>query len=112
MIAATLSSDKWVAVALLTLGLGVMSAMLPVSWSLCVDLGRARAGTISGAMNMAGQAGSLISSVAFGYLVEWLGSYDRALMPLAAMLIVSGLLFASIDPGATVLDQEAVAVIP
>ena len=49
-------------------------------------------------MNTAGQFGSLISSVAFGYLVEWTGSYDRALMPLAAALIVSGVLFASIDP--------------
>jgi hypothetical protein len=49
-------------------------------------------------MNTAGQVGSLISSVAFGYLVEWTGSYDRALMPLAAALIVSGSLFASINP--------------
>ena len=110
IIAATLSRDKWVAVALLTLGSGIMNAMLPVAWSLCVDLGRGRAGTISGAMNMAGQTGSLISSVAFGYLVESLGSYDLALMPLAAMLIVSGLLFASIDPAQAVLDQEAVTV--
>ena len=72
--------------------------MIPVSWSICVDLGREHVGAISGAMNTAGQVGSLISSVAFGYLVEWTGSYDRALMPLAAALIISAALFASIDP--------------
>jgi ACS family glucarate transporter-like MFS transporter len=109
MVAATLSPGKWWAVAFLTLGLGLMDAMLPVSWALCVDMGQDYAGSISGAMNMAGQAGSLISSVAFGYLVEWFGSYDKALMPLAAMLIVSGLLFASIKPAELLLSEEPLA---
>ncbi len=109
MVAATLSSDKWLTVALLTVGLGLMDGMLPVSWALCVDMGKEYAGTISGAMNMAGQTGSLISSVAFGYLVEWSGSYDKALMPLAAMLIASGLLFASIKPADLLLEKEALS---
>jgi ACS family glucarate transporter-like MFS transporter len=109
MVAATLSPNKWWAVAFLTLGLGLMDAMLPVSWAMCVDMGQDYAGSISGAMNMAGQAGSLISSVAFGYMVEWFGSYDKALMPLAAMLIVSGLLFASIKPAELLLKEEPLA---
>jgi sugar phosphate permease len=95
---ATLTANRWGAVALLTIGLGAMDLMLPVAWSICVDAGREHAGAISGAMNMAGQLGSLISSVAFGYWVEWFGNYDRALMPLAAMLVVSGCVFAMIDP--------------
>jgi MFS transporter, ACS family, glucarate transporter len=49
-------------------------------------------------MNMAGQVGSFISSVGFGYLVQWFGSYDYALMPLALMLIVSGCFYAAIKP--------------
>jgi sugar phosphate permease len=100
---ATVTRDNGTAVALLTFGLGAMGLMLPVSWSICVDMAREHAGAISGAMNTAGQAGSLISSVAFGYLVEWTGSYDRALMPLAAALVVSGLLFLSIDPAEELL---------
>lgn len=95
---ATVTTNNTIAVGLLTIGGGAMSLMIPVSWSICVDLGREHVGAISGAMNTAGQVGSLISSVAFGYLVEWTGSYDRALMPLAAALIVSGSLFASINP--------------
>jgi predicted MFS family arabinose efflux permease len=107
MIAATLTADNWTAVGLLAVGLGVMNAMLPVSWSLCVDLGGKHSGAVSGAMNMAGQAGSFVSSVAFGYFIEWFGSYDRALMPLAAMLVLGGLVFATIDPGERLIPEEA-----
>jgi hypothetical protein len=49
-------------------------------------------------MNTAGQIGSFLSSVAFGYMVESFGSYDRALLPLAFMLVMSGWMFALIKP--------------
>lgn len=104
--AATVTSNNTLAVMLLTIGGGAMNLMIPVSWSICMDLGREHVGAISGAMNTAGQVGSLISSVAFGYLVEWTGSYDRALMPLAAVLIVSGSLFAAIDPTKELVPQK------
>ncbi len=107
LLGATITPNKWEAVAFLTIGLGAMDLMLPVAWSICVDAGGEHAGAISGAMNMAGQAGSLISSVAFGYWVEWYGSYDRALMPLAAMLIVSGCVFATIDPSRKMIPDQA-----
>jgi hypothetical protein len=61
-------------------------------------------------MNTFGQIGSFLSSVAFGYLVEWLGSYDLALMPLSAMLILSGIVFATIDPSDQLIaDKQLVA---
>ena len=107
---ATVTRDNTVAVGLLTVGGGAMGMMIPVSWSICVDLAREHVGAVSGAMNTAGQVGSLISSVAFGYLVEWTGSYDRALMPLAAALIVSGCLFASIDPARELVPQTQEAI--
>jgi len=97
--AAALTANVRNAVILITLGLGVMNGMLPVSWSLCVDLGREHSGAVSGAMNTAGQIGSFVSSVCFGYIVQASGSYDRGLLPLAAMLIVSGSIFAAIRPG-------------
>ena len=108
---ATVTRDNTLAVSLLTVGGGAMGMMIPVSWSICVDLAREHVGAVSGAMNTAGQLGSLISSVAFGYLVEWTGSYDRALMPLAAALVVSGFLFASIDPSRELVphSRETVA---
>jgi nitrate/nitrite transporter NarK len=107
---ATITADNTIALCLLTLGGGAMGLMIPVSWSICVDLAREHVGAVSGAMNTAGQVGSLISSVAFGYLVEWTGSYDRALMPLAAALVVSGLLFASIHPSKSLIERTDGAV--
>ncbi len=98
LLLATMTQNNWGAVALITLGHGFMDAMLPITWSLCVDLGKEHSGAVSGAMNMAGQVGSFISSVGFGYLVQWFGSYDYALMPLAVMLIVSGCFYAAIKP--------------
>ena len=49
-------------------------------------------------MNTAGQIGSFLSSVAFGYMIQSFGSYDLALLPLAFMLVVSGSIFAFIKP--------------
>lgn len=106
LLGATLTPNKWEGVAFLTVGLGAMDLMLPVAWAICVDAGGEHAGAISGAMNMAGQVGSLISSVAFGYWVEWTGNYDRALMPLAAMLVVSGCVFATIDPAQKMIPGQ------
>lgn len=106
MLAATMTTNNYWAVGLLAVGLGVMNMMLPVAWAVCADLGGAHTGAVSGGMNTAGQLGSFLSAVAFGYLVEWLGSYDRALMPLAAMLLVGGAAFAMIDPRRRLTDEE------
>jgi len=98
MMAATVTKDNTWAVGLLAVGMGVLNMMLPVAWAVCADVGGEHTGAVSGAMNTAGQLGSFISAVAFGYLVEGLGSYDRALMPLAGMLVVGGVAFAMVDP--------------
>ncbi len=98
MAGATLTADNTWAVVLLTGGMGVMNMMLPVAWAVCADVGGEHTGAVSGAMNTAGQLGSFLSAVAFGYLVEGLGSYDRALLPLALMLMAGGAAFAMIDP--------------
>ncbi|MHC1765116.1 MAG: MFS transporter [Verrucomicrobiia bacterium] len=47
---------------------------LSPSWSFCTDIGRKNAGSVSGTMNMAGNIGSLATSLAFPYLLEWTGS--------------------------------------
>jgi MFS transporter, ACS family, glucarate transporter len=47
---------------------------LPPSWSTCVDIGRKQAGIVSGTMNMAGNIGSFITSLAFPYMLQWTDS--------------------------------------
>jgi MFS family permease len=111
LLSATFTRSNWWTVALITLAHGLMDAMLPITWSLCVDLGREHSGAVSAAMNMAGQVGSLIPGVGFGHLVHFIGSYDGALTPLAAMLVVSGCVYAAIKPAQRV-EVAAASAIP
>jgi len=45
-------------------------------------------------MNSAGQIGGFVSSVVFGRIVGRTGRYDLAVLLVAAMTLISGLLFA------------------
>jgi MFS transporter, ACS family, glucarate transporter len=98
MLATAYTPDRFMAVILLALGYGAMDCMLPVSWAICLDIGKRYAGAVSGSMNMAGQIGSFLSSVAFGYLVDAFGSYDIPLKIFSVFLFVSAFLFTRIDP--------------
>jgi MFS family permease len=106
MLAAAMTTSKWIALACLTLGYGSMDCMLPVSWAVCLDIGRRYAGSVGGTMNMAGQLGSFLSSVAFGYIVTWSGSYNAPLYPMAALLLVSAVFFTRIDPTEQLVPAE------
>jgi MFS family permease len=106
MLAAAMTTSKWIALACLTLGYGSMDCMLPVSWAVCLDIGRRYAGSVGGTMNMAGQVGSFLSSVAFGYVVTWSGSYNAPLYPMAALLLVSAVFFTRIDPTEQLVPAE------
>jgi sugar phosphate permease len=106
MLAAAMTTSKWMALTCLTFGYGAMDCMLPVSWAVCLDIGRRYAGSVGGTMNMAGQVGSFLSSVAFGYIVTWTGSYNAPLYPMAALLLVSAVFFARIDPTEQLVPAE------
>jgi sugar phosphate permease len=85
-------------IVLLSLGYFSMDCMLPVAWAVCQDVGRKYAGAVSGSMNMAGQLGSFMSSIAFGYLVGAWGDYNLPLIPFSASLMLSAFLFTRINP--------------
>jgi ACS family glucarate transporter-like MFS transporter len=62
------------AVAWFTVAIFGADMTLSPSWSFCTDIGRKNAGAVSGTMNMAGNIGSLVTSLAFPYLLKWTGS--------------------------------------
>ena len=82
----------------LSLCFGIFDLMLPSAWALCIDLGKQHAGTLSGAMNTAGNIGGFFCGVLFGQLVEQSGNYNLPLYLIAAMLVLSAILFAFINP--------------
>jgi MFS transporter, ACS family, glucarate transporter len=67
------ADDMYAKVSCLTLAVFGADMTLPPSWASCIDIGRS-AGTVSGTMNMAGNIGSFVTSLAFPYLLIWTGS--------------------------------------
>lgn len=100
------TQDKVASVVLLALGYAGSDFMLPVAWAVCLDVGRKYAGAVTGAMNTAGQLGSTLTSLAFGYLVKWYGSYDAPLVPMAVMTAISALLWLMIDPTVEIIEEH------
>jgi MFS family permease len=99
MLGTSQAESKFLAVIFLALGYGAMDCMLPVAWAVCMDVGRNYAGAVSGTMNMAGQFGSFLTAVVFGYVVKaYSGDYNAPLVYMGVMLLISAWLFSRIDP--------------
>jgi len=65
---------------------------------------------VTAAMNTAGQIGSFVSSVLFGYLVKYSGSYDVPLVPMTVMLAISAALWLKIDATEELIPEGREAV--
>ncbi len=62
---------------------------LSPSWAFCIDIGRRNAGAVSGTMNMAGNLGALVTSLAFAYLKEWTDSTTPYFLTAAALNLLA-----------------------
>ena len=92
------TSHPGATILLLALAYAASDFMLPMAWAVCIDIGGRHAGAVSGAMNMAGQAGGFSTSIAFGYIVGRTGSYDTPLLVMAAFTLAAAFLWFAIDP--------------
>ena len=90
----------------LSLCFGIFDLMLPSAWALCIDLGKQHAGTVSGAMNTAGNIGGFCCGILFGQLVQQSGNYNLPLYMIAGMLIISAVLFAFINPEKPIISDK------
>ena len=106
-IATILTPNKYVALVFLALSYAGSDFMLPTAWAVCLDIGKKYAGAVTGAMNTAGQIGSFISSVCFGYIVKYSGSYDLPLVPITVMLAISAALWLKIDATDELIPEGA-----
>ena len=93
----SVTPDKMKIAVLASLGLGVMDLMLPSAWAMCMSLGGDFGGTATAVMNTAGNLGGWVGAIVFGYVVAATGSYNAPLRVVAAMVLVSALLFARVD---------------
>src|SRR5262245_48435226 len=71
---------------------------LAPSWALCTDIGRQNSGAVSGTMNMAGNLGSVVTTLAFPYLLDWTGTHVTFFYVAAALNVVAMFLWLAIRP--------------
>jgi sugar phosphate permease len=95
------------AIVLLCVIYGGITIQQPIMFAVCLDIGGPFAGATTGAMNTAAQVGGLISTVAFGYLVQRSGDYDLPFVPMALLLCLGALLWLKIDATRPLIRQSA-----
>jgi ACS family glucarate transporter-like MFS transporter len=109
-VAAVLTEHRLLNLIFLSLVYGGVTFQQPTVFAVCLDIGGEYAGAVTGAMNTAGNLGSLVSSVMFGYLVNRYGNYDLPFIPMAVLLLVGMLLWLKIDSTRELIPERQTAV--
>jgi ACS family glucarate transporter-like MFS transporter len=79
---------------------------MPGTWAACLDLGGRHAGTLAGAMNMAGSLGGMLSPLMVGLLLDLTHqNWTVPLYVIAGAYLAGGFCWLGIDP-VTPLDAE------
>ena len=105
MLGMTQIHDKIPLVIVSALGFGVGDFMVPAAWAVAMNMGGTRAGTVTGAMNTAGQIGGFVCSVMAGYLVQATGSYNAPVIVVACVLIVAAISFSRVDGSKRIFSE-------
>jgi MFS family permease len=98
MVGSTFIADPTSSIIVLAFGLAFKDFTLPVSWATSADIGGQNSGAVAGAMGMAGQLGSTIMSIAFGYILTATGSWDIPVRIIGIIVICGGFIWLKIDP--------------
>ncbi len=96
-VAAMLARDPLVTTLCLAMVYGSITFQQAGVFGAILDIGREHAGAVMGIGNTVAQAGGLLGSVAYGYIVRGTGSYDTPFIPMAAALFLGALLWSRID---------------
>jgi MFS family permease len=98
LIAAAQFTQPALAVTAIALVAFCNDVQMPGAWTACMDVGGKAVGTLSGTMNMMGNIGGFLSSVACGYLVQWTGSWSLVFYVTAAMYFGGFFCWLAMDP--------------
>jgi sugar phosphate permease len=97
IVPATLTTDRYLSVAFTTAALFFLECTVGVSWAVAMDVGPEFAGSVSGVMNMCGNLGGLLASIAVGYMVQYL-NWQLPFLVASGLCLLGALLFLRIDP--------------
>ena len=110
--AAMITQHQLLTVILLSLVYGSITLQQAGVFGVSLDIGREQAGSMVGLMNTSAQVGGLLSSVAYGYIVDRFGSYDAPFIPMAALLFLGAVLWFKIDASKPLRVQPSDAHVP
>ena len=93
-----MTPDNTLALVFLSLAYAGILLQQPNLCAVCLDTGRQHAGAVFGFMNTASQIASVVSSIAFGYLVGYSGNYNLPFVPMVVTLSAGAILWMKLDP--------------
>lgn len=100
-------SDVMAATVVLTAGAFTAAFGGVSGYTVTIEFGGRRIGTVFSMMNMCGNFGAAISTYAAGAVVQQTGSWDLALFMFAAIFVVDAVCWALLNPKGTLFDDEA-----
>lgn len=95
--------DVNAAIALISLGAFAAGFGGVSGYTVAIEYGGDRVGTVFGAMNMSGNFGSMLFPVTVGWLVTATGTWNAALFVFAALMALDAILWAMLNPKGTFL---------
>lgn len=98
MAASAFVADLSAAIALITVGGFVASFGGVAGYTVAIDYGGERVGSVFGAMNTAGNLGAMLFPVTIGWLVSATGTWNAALAAFVALMAIDAVLWAVLDP--------------
>ncbi len=83
---------------LLALALGSVDLALAACWAVCLDIGSAHAGVVTGFMNTSGNIGGMLAPLVVGYSVSRWGSWTIPFYITATVYACGAIAWLAIDP--------------
>jgi sugar phosphate permease len=92
------AENRIVAALLISVALYFQFLTTPAVWATCLDIGRHRAGVVTGTTNTFGNLAGTLAPIVFGYVLEKWGSWTIPFYVAAGFLIVGVVMWMFIDP--------------
>ncbi|HZS04335.1 MAG TPA: MFS transporter [Blastocatellia bacterium] len=103
------TENNTAAAVLIAFGLFFQFLTAPSCWAACLDIGRRHAGVVTGAMNTAGNLAGTLAPIAFGYILEKLGSWTISFYVSAGILAVGVVMWLFVDPRRPIFEEDSPA---
>jgi MFS transporter, ACS family, glucarate transporter len=97
LLAATTTSPVTSAL-LLASAAGLAALGVAPAWAVCLEIGGAHAGVVSGTMNTFGNLGGALSPVVVGFCLQRWSSWEAPLFSVAAFYLLAAVCWLAIDP--------------